>query len=1171
MSEVLITSFKNWPIHHHWEKAMAGMLRGRGHNVRFFTCQYPFFRACEAYDVNTDRNVERRGLYCRECYASFRSELESSEPVLQLSQYVSREQMRRIELSIKGATRQELLAYPICDTNLLEVIRPSLHRYFRVGHHDPEATPVEVLQNYAYTALMIEQAMREIISRDRLELIIVLNNQFFGENVVWRMARRAGIRVVNYERSPFHNALVFSDSGPAHVMNVDEAWSGQADRDLTPAESVLVDSWLDSRRRNLDTYFNYRSENPVEQLKGSAAKQAVLFTNVTWDSSIISQPGIFESPREWLAATINWFRQHPDYRLLIRIHPGETKLLYDPTLDSLYDHLLLTHELSDNVVLIPPEAEVDSYQLMEESDVGIALCSTAGLEMAALGKPVVLTGRAHYGGKGFTIDCPDQSAYEATLETALTSDQDCDTTKYQARKYLLTAFLRYAMPFPWVNEYEYGRGDTRFIPNQPALLAADPLAASLVEYLEGTRTHPYTIADVELTSQRWLMETGYHFSLRTSRTETEPEISVIIPTRQRLTSLRRTFEGYRRQSLARKHWELVIVADGPDPAVAALVEEYASELPVRYIAIAQAGPATARNQGISAARAQLLLITGDDITPHSDLLLQHYRMHLEHPDKSTAVLGHIDWPEELEVNAVMRLVNENGQQFGFANLVDGQVVGPEFFYTSNISLKRELLQELPQVFLSDFPAAALEDIELGMRLERDHDLCIHYCAAAKGFHHHPMTLESFAARQQNVGRSARILERIAPEVFQRLHLNQLVANVPDRMELSRLREAADQLSDMDVSHLNWIQIMDKPLGNIQEETRRRLMQKYFDLKLAEGYYQHGYLGSASGEPGKVSIIIPAYNNLQLTRQAVQAVLDNTVYPDYEIILIDNASADGTREAFQSHPDLLYIRNEQNVGFARANNQAAEYAAGEFLVLLNNDTIVQPGWLTHLVASLEADVGIVGARMIYPNETVQHAGVVFGEGEHPPYHIYSGLPMRHPAVNQRREFNAVTAACLLVRRSLYAQVKGFNENYINCYEDVDLCLKVRHAGWRIIYEPNALVIHLEGKSAGRQDKIAHSYLLLLERWRGQLQRDDLEYYRQDHIQVVPRGNTKMLREDILKTGPAWLAEADRMLAEGRLRDAEWILEYAQRYRWLQPQVDLRRLELTTHVEAEDIQA
>ena len=386
----------------------------------------------------------------------------------------------------------------------------------------------------------------------------------------------------------------------------------------------------------------------------------------------------------------------------------------------------------------------------------------------------------------------------------------------------------------------------------------------------------------------------------------------------------------------------------------------------------------------------------------------------------------------------------------------------------------------------------------------------------------------------------------------------------------RLEESARALQDTKVSRLDWIQLDEKPFGAVISETRRRLLQRYFEMKVAEGYYQHGYHGPAAGIPGKVSIVIPAYNNLNLTLQAIKAVQDNTVYHDYEIILVDNASADGTREHFENSTELFYIRNEQNLGFARANNQAAELASGEFLLLLNNDTIVQPGWLTYMIDSLEPDTGIVGARLIYADETIQHAGVAFGEGDHPPYHIYPGLPMRHPSVNRRREFNAITAACMLVRRQVYADLKGFNENYINCYEDVDFCLQARQNGWRIIYEPRALVVHLEGKSAGRQDKLLHSYLLLMERWRDTLRQDDLEYYRADGFQIVPRGKKKVLREDVKRLGQEWLLEADRLLREGKLQDVAWILDYARRFRWLQEELDSRLLQIERTLEEENLQ-
>jgi len=1172
MSEVLITSFKNWPIHHHWEKVMAAMLKARGYNVRFFTCQYPFFRACEAYDVNTSNSVDRRSSYCRDCYSSFRNDLAEEVNMLQLSQYVSRQELRRIELLVKSSENRDLLKYPICDTNLLEIIRPSLYRYFRVGNHNPEHTPPEVLQNYAYTALMIEHAMNEILRQDRPELVITLNSQFFGENIVWRMARAAGVRVVNYERSPFHNALVFSDDEPAHMMNVETAWLRQKDTPLTYDEKLLVEGFLESRRQNLDSYFDYRSRNPIKVGQGDARKQAVLFTNLTWDSSVVSQKGIFDSPRDWLAATIEWFREHKEYSLVVRVHPGETKLLYDPTLDSIYEHLLLTHDLPDNITIIPPEAEVDSYQLMAESDCGVVLCTTAGLEMAAMGKPVVMVGQAHFSGKGFTIDCKSRDDYQAQLLTALNGagDQNSGTISCQARKYLLTVFLRYAVPFPMVDEYEYGRGHTRWLPESAAQLAADPLATSLADFLEGKRKHPLTIADYELEDLSSLLRIDYHFSLPRESNTSSPQLSVIIPTYQRVDSLRSTLEAYCKQSLATDRWELLLVADGDDPEIAQLCQEYSDSLPVVYHAIEHAGPAAARNAGIMKATGQVILITGDDIEPHEDMLLQHLRMHLEHPESNVAILGHIEWPEDMEVNVVMKLVNENGQQFSFNKLKDGREIGPEFFYTSNISLKAELLHSMSELFKTEFPGAALEDIEFGVRLSVERQMRIIYNAAACGYHRHKMTLESFALRQQSVGRSTRILERVAPDVFKYLNLGAIVSTVPDRQEMVRLEESARALQDTEVSKLNWILLDEKPFGGVITETRRRLLQRYFELKVAEGYYQHGYHGSAHGVPGKVSIIIPAYNNLNLTLQAIKAVQDNTVYHDYEIILVDNASADGTREYFQNSRELFYIRNEQNLGFARANNQAAEVASGEYLLLLNNDTIVQPGWLTHMIDSLEPDVGIVGARLIYADETIQHAGVAFGEGDHPPYHIYPGLPMRHPSVNRRREFNAVTAACMLIRRQVYADLKGLNENYINCYEDVDLCLQARKAGWRIIYEPKALVVHLEGKSAGRQDKLIHSYQLLMERWRDTLRRDDLEFYEADGFKIVPRGKGKVLREDIQRIGQEWLLEADRLLQEGKLQDVAWILDYAGRFKWLQDELDARLKQIERTLEEENLQ-
>jgi tetratricopeptide (TPR) repeat protein len=185
-------------------------------------------------------------------------------------------------------------------------------------------------------------------------------------------------------------------------------------------------------------------------------------------------------------------------------------------------------------------------------------------------------------------------------------------------------------------------------------------------------------------------------------------------------------------------------------------------------------------------------------------------------------------------------------------------------------------------------------------------------------------------------------------------------------------------------------------------------------------------------------------------------------------------------------DVQVIRNQVNLGFGKACNQGASAARGKYLVFLNNDTIPQEGWLNALVleADSDASVGVVGSKLLYPDGTIQHAGVVRDRTNFWPSHIYKSFAGDHPAVNQRREFQIVTAACCLIKRAVFEEVEGFDEGYINGWEDVDLCLKVRERGYSVIYQPRSVVIHLESQTAGRKTHDDANATRFLDRWGSQ---------------------------------------------------------------------------------------
>ena len=182
----------------------------------------------------------------------------------------------------------------------------------------------------------------------------------------------------------------------------------------------------------------------------------------------------------------------------------------------------------------------------------------------------------------------------------------------------------------------------------------------------------------------------------------------------------------------------------------------------------------------------------------------------------------------------------------------------------------------------------------------------------------------------------------------------------------------------------------------------------------------------------------------------------------------------------------------SVSLASGQTVSAEAARSERIVFLNTDTEPFPNWLPPLVATLqqEPDVGAVGMKLLFPDRTVQHAGVVIVEqDEYPtlwPQHMPYKVPADDRLANQRREVSIATAACLMVRRSAFEEVGRFDEGYWNGYEDVDLCLSLRDAGWRIMYEPTSVLIHHESSSGPERFRLVDENIeRLQERWAGRV--------------------------------------------------------------------------------------
>lgn len=228
----------------------------------------------------------------------------------------------------------------------------------------------------------------------------------------------------------------------------------------------------------------------------------------------------------------------------------------------------------------------------------------------------------------------------------------------------------------------------------------------------------------------------------------------------------------------------------------------------------------------------------------------------------------------------------------------------------------------------------------------------------------------------------------------------------------------------------------------------------------------------------VSIIIPTRNALALVRQCIDSIRSKTSYPNYEILLIDNGSDDPAALAYfdvlRQTPQVRVIRDDRPFNYSMLNNSAVDQAKGELIALVNNDIeVITPNWLEEMVSiALQRNVGAVGACLWYPDNTLQHGGVVIGLGGCAG-HAQKDLERGGPGYNGRgaliQSYSAVTAACLVIKKDRYLKVGGLNEKSLTvAFNDVDFCLKLREAGYRNVWTPYAELYHHESATRGKED-------------------------------------------------------------------------------------------------------
>ena len=272
-----------------------------------------------------------------------------------------------------------------------------------------------------------------------------------------------------------------------------------------------------------------------------------------------------------------------------------------------------------------------------------------------------------------------------------------------------------------------------------------------------------------------------------------------------------------------------------------------------------------------------------------------------------------------------------------------------------------------------------------------------------------------------------------------------------------------------------------------------------------GSYRFKY--KIKGSP-KVSIIIPTKDNVDTLKICIDSILEKTDYENYELVIVDNQSKEEeTFEYFdkiKNNPRIKILEYNKPFNFSAINNFAVSKVDAGYLLFLNNDTeVISEEWLSAMLEHAQRrEVGAVGAKLLYPNNTIQHAGIIIGIIGKPPVagHSHRYFPASHfgycGRIQHVQNLSAVTAACMMVRKEVFEDVGGFDENLTVAFNDVDFCLKIREKDYLIVYTPYAELYHYESLSRGYDDKPEKKARFLKE----------VEYVRAKWEHVIDKGDS-----------------------------------------------------------------
>lgn len=449
MARVVFFNLKNWVIHAYWEKCLAKHME---------------LNMDDVYNVSYTRITGGDDLKGNRKYEGIHSQIaaktgEQSTAMFQLKNnlriedYFTTEDLQKAERILGKADVKELKTLVYKGIKVGKLVRTSCVRQAHTIDEDSPEYQYFFYENIS-TALYLIDAYERILNQLKPDAVFCMNGIFFAERILVDVCKERGIRIVTYERAARPQHLYITANEPINLFNFDNRYDALKDIALTEEETSNIKAYLNDRRTSKNTTQKFQDGNKddvelvkkyinYDELKKKDKRIVSLFTNVMWDTAAVDKDTIFNNVLDWCVKTAQWAKDKKDIEMFIRIHPADARYWNFAGAKQLQDEILKATELPPNVHLIKSFDKVNSYALAGLSDVCISYTSQIGIEISALGRPLIIAGEAFYRNKNFGYTPKTQDEYFKNIEIAEVGQADTENALRYAH------FLYFKMHYPF--------------------------------------------------------------------------------------------------------------------------------------------------------------------------------------------------------------------------------------------------------------------------------------------------------------------------------------------------------------------------------------------------------------------------------------------------------------------------------------------------------------------------------------------------------------------------------------------------------------------------------------------------------------------------------------------------------------------------------------------------